>query len=150
VSSEIYGGGHAGNIASEVLLEKSMSLPSLTRLTAEARCHLDQLSEEQLGRFMLGAIRSDLPLACEFLHKLSHGDGTISPQDPNSLLGKQLIRICGGDVLRSLAEEHLCHGKKITFYNCCGIAVREEKPTRLEMLRTQFACQVGPIAYADC
>lgn len=127
-----------------------MSLPSLDRMLAQAGVDPRFLTEKKLEEFTLAAMKKDLPLACDFLHTLSHGDGTVSPQDPNSDLGKQLIRICAGDVLRELAERHICHGKTITFYNCCAPATGDHKPPRREMLLTQLQCQAGPVAYADC
>lgn len=125
-----------------------MSLPSL--LEATQGFDLDQLSEAELDDLVLNAMKKDLPLACEYLHKLSHSDGEVVTEDPHSPLGKQLVRVCASDTMRPLAEQHLCHGKRITFYNCCGIQVSEQRPKKRAITLTQIRAQAGPLAYADC
>lgn len=125
-----------------------MSLPSL--IAATAGKNLDSLSEQELDALILAGMQADLPLACTYLHRLAHGRGELATEDPKSELGKQLIRICASDVMRPLAEEHLCHGKQITFYNCCTVQVSEQKPARRAKTLTQIRAQTGPIARADC
>ena len=125
-----------------------MSLPSLTTLLNATGKSSDNLTGEQMEAIFVEAMRRDLPLACDYLHKQSHLDGDPKAEDPKSELGRQLTRI-SFDVLRTLAEKHLCHGKPITFYNCCKIAFGERPPFE-QMMRTQIQCQAGPIAYSDC
>jgi len=125
-----------------------MSLPSL--LTATEGKNIEALTDKELDALILTGMKADLPLACKHLHALAHGKGELATTDPKSELGKQIIRICASDVMRPLAEEHLCHGKQITFYNCCTVQVSEKKPTRRAKTLIQIQAQTGPIARADC
>lgn len=125
-----------------------MSLPSLVEMVRDV--DLNRCSDRELNDLVFAAMKKDLPLACEYLHTLSHGNGTVAIEDPKSELGRQLIRVCGSDTMRPLAEARLCHGKHITFYNCCGVQVSERKPKKRAITLTQIRAQAGPIAYADC
>lgn len=125
-----------------------MSLPSLLHTTQGV--DLDQLSEKELDDMVFAAMKTDLPLACDYLHQLSHRGNEPVFEDPNSELGKQLIRICASDSMRPLAEARLTHGKQITFFNCCGIQLGEKKPSKRAVTLTQIRAQAGPLAYADC
>jgi hypothetical protein len=73
-------------------------------------------------------------------------------ENPNSALGKQLIRIHASDAVRPLVERHICHGQELMFLNCCGGQVgKPAKPhDPEELIRLQIQMQAGPIAYADC
>jgi hypothetical protein len=125
-----------------------MSLPSLARL-APART-VNKMSPDQLEEILLQAMREDLSLACDYLHKLSHGDGSIATERPKSALGQQLIRICASDAMRPIAEKRLCHGKRITFYNCCSVQVTDKKPALEQLMTGQIKTQNGVLASADC
>lgn len=123
-----------------------MSFPSVSR-------HLG--AGLPLADALLAAVKDDCPQAVAFLHRKSHEaqaspEGVFWSEDPNSVLGKQLIRIHASDAVRPLIERHVCHGERLTFVNCCNGKVGGEKPTEEELLRLQIECQAGPLAYADC
>lgn len=105
---------------------------------------------------LLAAVKKDCKEAVDFLHRKAHEarenpEGVVWTEDPNSKLGKQLIRIHASDAVRPLVEKHICHGQPLMFLNCCGGRVggkKENEPEELIELQIQF--QAGPIAYADC
>ncbi len=104
---------------------------------------------------LLAAVREDCSLAVAFLHQKAHEaqvseDGVFWLEDPNSVLGKQLIRIHASDAVRPLVERHVCHGQPLTFFNCCGGQVGGKRKDPDELIRIQIECQAGPLAYADC
>jgi hypothetical protein len=71
--------------------------------------------------------------------------------DPNSDVGKQIIRLMGADVPRKLLEAY--HGVRFLFLNCCAPAVYlegETFPSFEEQLQMQFDNQTGVTASADC
>lgn len=128
-----------------------MSLPSLTVIAQERGvADVATLADDALEDLIAEAMRRDLPLAVQHLHALSHGeDGVLSIQDPHSDLGKQLIRVCAGTILRDVASKRFCHGKEITFYNCCSPSLGPRPPRRM-MLLQQIGLQNGDMASADC
>ena len=133
-----------------------MSLPSIKLVAKELGISLDgEISPEQQEQVLVGAMRRDLPLAVKLLHEKAHeADKTAGRadwlQDPNSPIGKQLIRLHASDALRPLASKHFCHGKELAFINCCGGAVTAKKLSTAELLDLQIKMQAGPIAYSDC
>jgi hypothetical protein len=130
-----------------------MSLPSIKAVAQEMSIDLEEaISFEQQEQVLVGAMKRDLSEAWRFLHDKSHeaekNSGSIRwTEDPKSKLGQQLIRIHASDALRPLASKHACHGKPLTFINCCSGVVG--KPPAEPMLM-QIRCQAGPIAYSDC
>lgn len=134
-----------------------MSLPSIARVIEEHHLDAGALSSEQLESVIAEAMRRDLPLGVEYLYGLAHEardkrSAAFGNEDPNSALGKQLIRICAGTVLRDVAEKHFCHGMKLSFLNCCGPVVAPEKdmPDKKTLMLRQLHMQDGTIAHADC
>lgn len=130
-----------------------MTLPSIRAIAQEKGLNLACLTEDQQEELLVEAMRRDLPLAVKYLHGKAHEDGPNAGQwheDPNSLLGRQLIRIHASDALRPLASRHFCHGKELTFVNCCGGVVGGEKKTPGQLMELQIAMQDGRIASADC
>lgn len=133
-----------------------MSLPSLSVIIDERKLGAN-LSGEELESVLAEAMRRDLPLGVAYLHKMAHRAidtkrAEFGNEDPNSALGKQLIRICAGTVLRSVAEKHFCHGLTLAFLNCCGPIVGPEKemPDKKTLMRRQVHMQDGTLAHADC
>lgn len=131
-----------------------MSLPSITAIAEEKSINLAIISHEEKETLLVEAMRRDLPDAVDLLHRKAHeadknGGSSDWLEDPNSKIGKQLIRLHASDALRPLASKHFCHGKDLTFLNCCG-GVVGPKPTKEKLLDLQIKMQVGPIAYADC
>ncbi len=110
-----------------------------------------ELAQEAL----LAAVKKDCRAAVKFLHGLAHKakdvpEGVEWKRNPNSKIGKQLIRIHASDAVRHLVMEHVCHGQRLTFVNCCGGKVGGQKPKDDEVLIFQIQSQAGPIAYSDC
>lgn len=133
-----------------------MSFPSVAAVAAEKGYDLANLTGAQAEEVLKEAVRRDCPEAVGYLHRLSHaaqrsGNKGISwNENPNSKLGKQLIRIHASDAVRPLVEQYFCHGERLTFVNCCGGKVGGEKPKEKDLLILQIHSQAGPIAYADC
>lgn len=141
-------------VLSTYLGESGMSLPSVVRIARERNCDTANCSQSELESLLIEAMKCDLPLAVQYLHSLSHQVSPMAPavswlQDPNSSLGKQLIRLHASDALRPLAAKHFCHGQTLTFLNCCG-GIVGTPPSHAEVLRLQVLQQNGVIAYADC
>jgi hypothetical protein len=91
-----------------------MSLPSIPVIAQEKGFNLAALSASQREDLLVEAMRRDLPLAVDLLHRKAHEDGDNAGnwlEDPNSIIGKQLIRLHASDALRPLASKHFCHGK---------------------------------------
>lgn len=128
-----------------------MSLPSIFAIATERHFDLNNLSEQDQEDLLVEAMRRDLPLAVAMLHTKSHDatekEGASWLQDPNSEIGKQLIRLHASDAMRPLASKYFCHGKQLTFVNCCG-GIVGVPPKNIQLLQIQQ--QAGPIAYADC
>ena len=129
-----------------------MSLPSIAVVASEIDADLNNLSEEQQERILVEAMKRDLPDAIKLLHQKAHeadkNNGRANwVENPNSPVGKQLIRLHASDALRPLASKHFCHGKLLTFLNCCGGYVGEP-PKNLLLL--QIHHQTGVIAKDDC
>jgi hypothetical protein len=133
-----------------------MSFPSVATVAAERGYDLGALTQAQAEEVLVEAVRRDCADAVSYLHRLSHeaqrssGMGIAWLEDPNSVLGKQLIRIHASDAVRPLVEKHFCHGERLTFVNCCGGKVGGQKPKDEDLLILQIHSQAGPIAYADC
>lgn len=133
-----------------------MSFPSVAAVAAEKGFNLAALTGMQAEEVLVEAVRRDCPEAVAYLHHLSHlaqhsdDKGVPWNEDPNSVLGKQLIRIHASDAVRPLAEKYFCHGERLTFVNCCGGKVGGQKPKDEDLQILQIHSQSGPIAYADC
>lgn len=139
-----------------------MSFPSVERELQNrglASAALTAADIQAAREALLAAVRTDCPEAVEYLHGLAHKakkdpDGILWTENPNSVLGKQLIRIHASTPVRRLVEEHICHGMELTFYNCCGGKVAQPKPKderdRDAEILMQIQMQAGPVAYADC
>lgn len=132
-----------------------MSFPSIMRLAAERNLDLTTIAPTEAKSLLLAAVKIDCKEAVDYLHQLAHEamknpEGVSWLEDPNSKLGKQLIRIHASDAVRPLVEQHVCHGQTLTFYNCCGGKVGGRKPDEDERTIMQLQSQGGPIAFADC
>jgi hypothetical protein len=132
-----------------------MSFPSVATVAAERGISLTAISTQEAQEILLEAVKRDCPQAVAYLHARAHeaqekSSAVFWSEDPNSKLGKQLIRIHASDAVRPLIEKHICHGKHLTFVNCCNGQVGGPKPDKEELLRLQIECQAGPLAYADC
>ncbi len=132
-----------------------MSFPSIKAVAAEQGVALAALSGPKAASILLEAVRRDCPEAVAYLHTRAHeaqesGKPVIWSEDPNSKLGKQLIRIHASDAVRPLIKHHVCHGAQLTFVNCCSGQVGGTRLSDAELRIFQIQSQAGPIAYADC
>lgn len=128
-----------------------MSFPSVAAVLKERGFDTSNIPQDQAEEVLFEAVKRDCPEAVAFLHAQAHGTGALWTQDPNSVLGKQLIRIHASDAVRDIVSRRACHGKPLVFFNCCSGAVGGGKPKTIgELARMQIACQAGPVAYADC
>lgn len=131
-----------------------MSLPSIPAIIKQLGItDIDAANPEQRESVLVEAMRIDLKPALELLHRKAHeAKMSITGQadwieDPNSPIGKMLIRIHAGDALRALASKHFCHGLNLSFFNCCK-GVVGNAPT--DPVLMQIHCQDGTIATPDC
>jgi hypothetical protein len=134
-----------------------MSLPSIPAIAQEYSIALANASDAERETILVEAMRRDMPEAVTVLKQASDKANSASGEadwleDPNSKVGKQLIRIHAGDALRSLASKHFCGGKSLTFFNCCGGKVGGGKIKRTlgELMNLQIQMQDGTLARADC
>ncbi len=123
-----------------------MSFPSVAKYLEQGLSSAEAL---------LAAVKEDCAEGVAYLHRRAHEaagspEGIFWLEDPNSKLGKQLIRIHASDAVRPLVERHVCHGQSLTFFNCCGGQVGGKRKDPDELIRIQIECQAGPLAYADC
>ncbi len=130
-----------------------MSLPSIPKVIEELGYNSATLNAEQAEQVLVEALRADMPLAVAFLHEKAHEAKEHGfaewTQDPNSEIGKQLIRLHASDSLRPIVTEHFCHGQQLTFINCCGGVVgTPPRPKDIHVL--QVHNQDGTLASADC
>src|ERR1700682_5048919 len=132
-----------------------MSLPSITVIAEEYGIILVDASDEQREAVIVEAMRRDMPDAVALLERASgeadkNGGEVDWLEDPNSRIGKQLIRIHAGGVLRGLASKHFCGDKKLIFFNCCGGKVGGDgrKRTLGELMSLQIQMQDGTLARA--
>jgi len=97
------------------------------------------------------AIQKDLPLAYATFQQWMEeytGERVIHVQDPNSDVGKQLIRVCAGDILRKAMQDHF--GIGIGFLNCCNVIIADTIDAAEPTIAEQIQSQNGRIAYPDC
>ena len=134
-----------------------MSLPSISSVMEERGVVFEGASRDQLEGVLVEAMRRDIPLAVDYLQSkarevLETGSSVNWLEDPESVLGKQLIRLHASDAMRPLAQKHFCFNHRLVFVNCCGgkILPNEEETLEEEVIRLQIASQNGVIAYADC
>ena len=130
----------------------TMSLPSIPVVARELGIDLTTPTLEQQEQVLVEAMRRDLKPALDLLHRKAHeaqsGNGRADwIEDPNSPIGKQLIRIHAGDSLRELASKYFCHGLRLSFFNCCKgvVGTVPDHP-----MLVQIHCQNGEIASPDC
>ncbi len=139
-----------------------MSFPSVVSIALARGVDLAALvpgnpEHENLGEEILAeAIKTDLPLAWEYLHGLVHqadkaGETVSFVEDPASPLGKQIIRIAASDAARAVVTKHAMHGRKWVFINCCnGLIPPKGQPKPCVSVVDQIHYQDGTHAHADC
>ncbi len=130
-----------------------MSYPSVVAVLTERRVNLDTANDAELENVLKEAFVRDLSIGMSYLKRVANtvkrtGRRFLEAEDPNSAVGKQLIRLLGTDIARGIVERDL--GVAFGLYNCCGVVVA---PTHEEMhmtMREQVMLQNGVLASADC
>lgn len=131
-----------------------MSYPSIvSRLQLAGVLDLEEASENQLKTALLGALQTDLKLGMDYLRGLAAdvkaaGKRVLKIEDPNSALGKQLIRLLGTDIARPICEDYF--GVAFGFYNCCSVVAAPNRDGLALSIREQIMLQNGVLAHADC
>ncbi len=134
-----------------------MSYPSIVGIASEQGINLGSASNEQLAGLLWKSFQADLPLGVNHLTELAEKvksgfdekeNRVLDIQDPNSALGKQLIRLVGTDIACSVCEQKL--GVSFGMYNCCGVVVAPTKEQLNMTLLEQIKLQNGVLASADC
>ncbi len=124
-----------------------MSYPSIRNIDPDA------LTERERENALLAAFREDLPLGMTAIESdvrevKQSRIRKLVPEDPNSPLGKQIIRLLGTDVARGILERH--HGVAFGLYNCCGRVVAPDRESLAMSTTEQIKLQNGVLASADC
>lgn len=124
-----------------------MSYPSIGKVDPRI------LSEQERELALLAAFQADLPLgmaaiATDVREVKQTGERKLVPEDPNSPLGKQIIRLLGTDIARGLLERHF--GVAFGLYNCCGRVVARSRDELRMTTTEQIELQNGALASADC
>lgn len=139
-----------------------MSFPSVAAIAAQMNVDLAQLvpgneADEVLGeRILATAIQRDLPLAWNYLHGVAHradqeGKTIRFAEDPNSPLGKQIIRLAASNAAKEVVTKHCLHGRPWVFINCCGgLVPKDGDPMPKISMVDQIHHQDGTHARADC
>lgn len=129
-----------------------MSFPSVTKFLEQRGVTATTATPKQLESATLDALELELPLGMAHLTNLAtetrqHQSKWIDVQDPDSPLGRQIIRLMT-DAIRPLMAKRF--GIAFGFYNCCNTVCA---PTADELdlsLREQIMCQNGELSYASC
>ena len=130
-----------------------MSYPSIAAILDSQKVNAEEASQEEMESCLYQAFEVDLNLGLAHLaalasRSLAASERILDIQNPNSDLGRQLIRLVGTNIARSICEKRL--GVGLGLYNCCSVVVA---PTRARLAmnpREQIRLQNGVLAHADC
>lgn len=130
-----------------------MSYPSIASIVHEMGLSLESANPEELKEALWRALSTDLSTGITYLQTvatecLTQGVRLLKVEDPNSVLGKQLIRLLGTDVARQLCSERL--GVAFGFYNCCSPVIAPAANMLNLSILEQVQLQNGDLAHADC
>lgn len=130
-----------------------MSYPSITPILEKSHLHLDSATDEQLQNALWQAFETDLSLGMEYLKKFAenvknHSSSVLEILEPNSDLGKQILRLLGTDIARKIVEQKL--GIYFGLYNCCVVKGALKKEDLDMTYKEQIQLQNGELAHADC
>ena len=130
-----------------------MSYPSVVAVLNERGVTLETATDAEIRNVLLEAFGRDLGLGMSYLKRAaqkvkSTGERYLEAEDPNSPVGKQLIRLLGADIARSVVEEHF--GVAFGLYNCCGVTAAPTRDGLQMTVREQVLLQNGVLASADC
>jgi len=124
-----------------------MSYPSIKNVDPA------KLTEAEREGALLVAFQTDLPLGMAAIESdvrevKRTGARKLVLEDPNSPLGKQIIRLLGTDVARGILERH--HGVAFGLFNCCGRVIALNRESLAMTTTEQIKLQNGTLASADC
>lgn len=111
-----------------------MTFPSVNRIMSERGLDLQTAPDADLRDVLYAAFEADLPLGLKCItddiaaHKKT-GELNVVTRDPNSPEGKQVARLLGADIPRSILEEKF--DVKLGFYNCCTDVVGNEEQMKM-------------------
>jgi hypothetical protein len=130
-----------------------MSYPSVVAVLAEKRINLDTANDVELEAALKEAFGRDLGVGMSYLRRVADtvkqtGQRFLEAKDPNSAVGKQLIRLLGTDIARGIVERNL--NVAFGLYNCCGVVAAPTREKLSMTLREQVMLQNGVLASADC
>ncbi|MDB4940332.1 MAG: hypothetical protein JWO40_757 [Candidatus Doudnabacteria bacterium] len=130
-----------------------MSYQSIVSVLDERGVDLDTASEGQMRSALFEAFQRDLPLGVAYLGELAartkaSAAKILDPQDPNTALGKQITRLLGTDIARSICEAEF--GVAFGLYNCCGSVAAPTRELLAMSPLEQIQLQNGALASADC
>lgn len=130
-----------------------MSYPSINEIMKRRGINPETASETDLKGALWEAFETNLPLGVAYLRNVAAkvkegGKRILQPEDPNSPLGKQLIRLVGTDVARNICQAEL--GVSLALYNCCGVVGAPSEMDLAMTVQEQIALQDGTLATADC
>lgn len=137
-----------------------MSYPSVNMILAERNIDSATARETELRDVIWEALGRDLPDGVKWVRDLAYAatesnEAVYRSEDPNSPLGRQITRVLGFDVPRSIAREKFAAefgipGLELAFFNCCG-GGGGKIPGMLDIsARMQIQFQDGTRASADC
>ena len=130
-----------------------MSYPSVVAVLEERGISLETATDAQIKNVLLEAFHRDLNMGMAYLKSAAEkvrktGQRFLETEDPNSQVGKQLTRLLGADVARSIVEQHF--GVAFGLYNCCGVTAALTREGLRMTMREQVMLQNGILASADC
>jgi len=103
-----------------------MSYISVGSILNDRNIDMTTASEAELRDALYAAFEKDLSLGLQCLIEdinafKQSGETYMATRDPNSPEGKQIIRLVGADIPRSIIEEK--HEVTLGLYNCCKTVV---------------------------
>lgn len=131
-----------------------MSYPSIKDVLAARNIVLEDADDETLANAIYEALRRDLSNGVDYLTGMVKNLAGIKEKrilrvlDPNSPLGKQIIRLVGSDIARNILEQKLC--VSFALYNCCAPVAAYRREDLAISYREQIELQNGFLASADC
>ena len=130
-----------------------MSCPSLNRSYEQARTTPEHGTISPHHAAYVPAFEHGMPVGMTRVLELTAGIRRGEPQPeitlaPNSVAGRQLARLIGVDVARSVPQQHF--GARFTFFNRCGVVAGGPKTREAseELLIKQVRLQQEE--FVDC
>lgn len=128
-----------------------MSYPSINRHLDAQGATIYSATDAEMQLAFMAAFREDLPLGIQHVEALvgkvaANKGRAMIDLDPNSAEGRQVARLLGADIARSVLENH--YGLAFGFYNCCKPVAAPTRDALKLTYREQIAAQ-DP-AFVNC